>query len=483
MHSVTETRALVRALSARSVGATLTIHGYGIVFNSPSAPLGSPPLIEQISPAAWSPENDATDVLCTFDHDTRNYLGRRSAGTLRLGADRTGIWFECDLPDTAAGRDVFALVQRGDIPGCSFTFRADDDEWSKTSDGTPLRTVTHMRVLELGPVLTPAYPDTSVAVRSMRNAGHFSATPSTEKGDSMNDTYPSGMTGVATDDEAKRSRAEIKLFGRPLSETRDADWIDAEGTAYAPEILSAAGKGSRLIEKVSSFSFKRQRGYVPIAPRVTAVLQPRNEAATFIQNQITAPDFQAVKVSAMVSIDKDTLSDVPPTETAINTALAAAVGQRIDHILINGGTDGDVTITGMLADGHTATATAIDFDSLADAVARIEDSGGEATAIMGRPSDIAGIKKKVDGNKLGKLPELISIPDLADGTVGVPVGTVLVADLSSVAVALRESLEIFRTEVAPEAFERDRVFIAGRSRVSSVTLADVARVQILKVGA
>ncbi|MFJ2812699.1 HK97 family phage prohead protease [Streptomyces sp. NPDC087294] len=483
MHSATETRALVRALSARSVGATLKIRGYGIVFNSPSAPLGNPPFIEQISPAAWSPENDATDVLCTFDHDTGNYLGRRSSGTLRLGADQTGIWFECDLPDTAAGRDVFALVQRGDIPGCSFTFRAEDDEWSKAPNGTPLRTVTRMRVVELGPVLNPAYPDTSVAVRSMRTAGPIPAISATEKSDAMNDNYPPRMAGIVTDDDAKRSRDEIKLFGRSLSETRDADWIDAEGTAYAPEVLSAAGKGSRLIERVSSFPFKRQRGYVPIAPRVTAVLQPRNEAATFIQNEVTAPDFQAVKVSAMVSIDKDTLSDVPPTETATNTALAAAVGQRMDYVLINGGTDGDVTVTGMIADGHTTTVTAIDFDSLADAIARIEDSGGQATAVVGRPSDIAGIKKKVDGTKLDKIPELISIPDLADGTVGIPAGTVLVADLSSVAVALRKNLEIFKTEAAPEAFERDRVFIAGRSRISSVTLADTARVQVLKVGA
>ncbi|MFT9477499.1 HK97 family phage prohead protease [Streptomyces sp. Mo3] len=464
------------------MGATLTIRGYGIVFNSPSAPLGNPPFIEQISPAAWSPEHDATDVLCTFDHDTRNYLGRRSSGTLRLGADQTGIWFECDLPDTAAGRDVFALVQRGDIPGCSFTFRADDDEWSKAPDGTPLRTVTRMRVLELGPVLNPAYPDTSVAVRSMRNAGISRAAFTAEKSDSMTDTFPTGAIGIITDDDAKRSRDDVKLFGRSLSELRDGDWIKAEATAYAPEILAAAGKGSKLIGKVASFPFNRQRGYVPIAPRVTAVIQPRNEAATFIQNEVTAPDFAAVKVSAMVSIDKDTLVDIPPTEAATNTALAAAIGQRMDHVLINGGTDGDVTVTGMLADGRTTTVTAIDFDSLADAVARIEDSGGVGTAIIGRPADIAGVKKKVDGNKLDKLPELISIPDLADGTVGIPAGTVLVADLSSVAVALRKNLEIFKTETAPEAFERDRAFIAGRSRISSVTLADAARVQVLKVG-
>ncbi|MFJ1579215.1 HK97 family phage prohead protease [Streptomyces sp. NPDC088182] len=461
------------------MGETQTIRGYGIVFNSPSSPLGNPPFVEQISPTAWTPESDTTDVLCTFGHDTKNYLGRRGAGTLRLGIDHIGIWFECDLPATTAGRDLFALVQRGDVSGCSFTFRAEDDEWSKRSDGMPLRTVTRMRVLELGPVLNPAYPDTTVAVRSLRSAG----IPTLEEKDIMSDPKPAGISGILTDDDAKRTRDEIKLFGRVLAQTREADWINGEASEYAPAILSAAGKGSKLIEKVATFPFTRQRGYVPVAPKVTAELQPRNEAATFIENEVTAPTFQAVKVTAMVSIDRDTLTDVPPTETAINTSLAAAVGQRIDHTLINGGTDGDVTVSGMLADGTSTTVTAIGFDEITDAVARIQDSGGEAVAVIGRPSAIAAILKKVDGSKLDRLPELVAIPDLADGTVGIPTNTVLVADLDSVSVALRKNLEIFRTETAPEAFERDRVFIAGRSRIGSVVLADAARVQVLKVGA
>lgn len=469
----------MRAISARSVGGALTLRGYGIVFNSPSTPLGNPPFVEQISPTAWTPSNDVTDVLCTFDHDTKNYLGRRSAGTLRLGVDRTGVWFECDLPGTAAGRDIYALVERGDVSGCSFTFIAEEDTWSQAADGTPLRTVTRMRVVELGPVLNPAYADTTVAVRSMRSAGISTL----EKKDIMSDLNPAAIAGILTDDDAKRSRDEIKLFGRALAQTRDADWIDGEASEYAPVILSAAGKGSKLIEKVVTFPFARQRGYVPVAPKVTAELQPRNEAATFIENEVTAPEFQAVKVSAMVSIDRDTLTDVPPTETAINTSLAAAVGQRVDHTLINGGTDGDVTISGMLADGTATTVTAIGFDELVDAAARVQDSGGDATAVIGRPAAIAAILKKVDGSKLDRLPELIAIPDLADGTVGLPVGTVLVADLASVSVALRKNLEIFKSESVPEAFERDRVFIAGRSRIGSVVLADSARVQVLKVGA
>jgi uncharacterized protein len=34
--------------------------------------------------------------------------------------------FECDLPDTTAGRDTYESVQRGDLNGCSFASMVDD---------------------------------------------------------------------------------------------------------------------------------------------------------------------------------------------------------------------------------------------------------------------------------------------------------------------------------------------------------------------
>ena len=37
-------------------------------------------------------------------------LGRTTAGTLRLSEDSRGLKFECDLPDTTAGRDTYESV-------------------------------------------------------------------------------------------------------------------------------------------------------------------------------------------------------------------------------------------------------------------------------------------------------------------------------------------------------------------------------------
>ncbi len=287
---------------------------------------------------------------------------------------------------------------------------------------------------------------------------------------------------VISDEFAKRSRHDVKVFGRALGNTAEQVFIDAELADPAPVVLSAAGQGSRLIEKVTSYPFKRQRGYVPVAPRITAELQPRNEAATFVRNEIKAPEFECIKVAALVSIDNDTVADIPATEEALNASLAAAVGQRIDHVIVNGGTDGDHTVSGMIGAGVTTKVAKIGHDEISDAVARVEDSGGTATAILARPSEISGIRKAVDGSKLDKLPALISIPDLTDGTVSIPAKTVIVADLGSVSVALRKNLEVFKSDTAPEAFDRDSSFIAGRARIGSVVLPDSARVQVITVG-
>jgi phage head maturation protease len=58
-------------------------------------------------------------------------------------------------------------IKRGDISGMSFRFRALDDEWH-LEDGMPIREVADMVIGEVSVVSEPAYPDTEVAVRSLR---------------------------------------------------------------------------------------------------------------------------------------------------------------------------------------------------------------------------------------------------------------------------------------------------------------------------
>ena len=52
-----------------------------------------------------------------FNHERGALLGRTCSGTLRLSEDGTGLRYEIDLPDTTVGRDVAALLERGDLTG------------------------------------------------------------------------------------------------------------------------------------------------------------------------------------------------------------------------------------------------------------------------------------------------------------------------------------------------------------------------------
>ena len=140
-----------------------TLTGYAAVFNSPTS-IGDY-FIEQIAPGAFS---DAIkgDVRCLYNHDRDHVLGRTKAGTLRLVEDAKGLRFEVDLPNTTTGKDVGTLVERGDVSGCSFNFRATKQTWDDTVD-PPLRTLEKLEIDEISIVTFPAYDDTSVGVRSL----------------------------------------------------------------------------------------------------------------------------------------------------------------------------------------------------------------------------------------------------------------------------------------------------------------------------
>lgn len=165
-----ETRIATESFEVRSEDGRNTLVGYGAVFGKRSQDLGG--FREVIDPKAFNRtvSND-NDVLVTMNHDVNYLLGRTGAGTARVSVDEVGVRYEVDLPETTTGADVRALAERGDLFGSSFTFSIpkDGDKWERDEDGNRLRTLTEVRLFELGPVVSPAYLDTSVAVRSLED--------------------------------------------------------------------------------------------------------------------------------------------------------------------------------------------------------------------------------------------------------------------------------------------------------------------------
>lgn len=153
-------------LRAQSADGKTTIGGYAAVFDSPSVDMG---WTEEIDPQAFDSVLAASpDVRCLFNHDPGVLLGRTTAGTLRLGVDARGLSYECDLPDTQAGRDIATLIQRRDISGSSFGFICKRDQWTDNRDGTITRRILEFdQLLDVSPVTYPAYTATSAGKRSL----------------------------------------------------------------------------------------------------------------------------------------------------------------------------------------------------------------------------------------------------------------------------------------------------------------------------
>ncbi|MBY0620813.1 HK97 family phage prohead protease [Sphingomonas ursincola] len=136
------------------------LEGYAATFGS-EANLGS--IVETIEPGAFR-ASLASDIVALMDHDQAMVLGRTRSGTLRLSEDSRGLAFSLDLPDTQAGRDVLALAARGDLGGMSFGFQVPKggDHWSGNR-----RALRSVNLFEISVVSAwPAYPDTSLALRS-----------------------------------------------------------------------------------------------------------------------------------------------------------------------------------------------------------------------------------------------------------------------------------------------------------------------------
>jgi HK97 family phage prohead protease len=153
-------------------GKPKTLVGYGAMFGARSEDLGG--FVEEIAPGAFD-ESLASDgdVLARAEHDSRMLLGRRSSGTLRLSVDATGLRYEVDLPDTSVARDLSALVERGDVKQSSFAFFIEeraDEEWKTTAEGTPLRILKRVSLVDVAPVAQPAYQQTTVSARALDTA-------------------------------------------------------------------------------------------------------------------------------------------------------------------------------------------------------------------------------------------------------------------------------------------------------------------------
>jgi len=150
-------------IECRDTGDSPKITGYAARFGQWSSPIAGI-FRERIDPAAFNKTVQESDIRALWNHNPDYVLGRNKAGTLSLSTNEHGLKMEISPPDTEWARDLVTSIKRGDVSGASFGFEAVKDTWNDSMDE---RTLNEVKLFDVSPVTYPAYPASSVKVRSL----------------------------------------------------------------------------------------------------------------------------------------------------------------------------------------------------------------------------------------------------------------------------------------------------------------------------
>src|SRR5690606_4918999 len=146
-------------------GKPTILRGYAAVFEKLSVPLFG--FREKIRKGAFAKSLEKNNIKALWNHNPDFPLGSTKGGTLKLEEDDKGLRFELELPDNSWGRDAEIAVRRKDVDGVSFGFSVNKDEWDRSNEKEPIRTLVDVNLIEISPTPFPAYPATSVSARSV----------------------------------------------------------------------------------------------------------------------------------------------------------------------------------------------------------------------------------------------------------------------------------------------------------------------------
>lgn len=158
-------RFIVTDIETRAENEANIITGYVAKFNSLSQYLG---FYETISPDAFNKTlADGHNIFALYNHDYDKLLGSTATNTLQLNVDNVGLRFTLSINSNISyAKDTYELVKSGQIQGCSFGFICNNDSWSLQEDGSDLRTLLDVQLLEITLTPYPAYTSTEATCRS-----------------------------------------------------------------------------------------------------------------------------------------------------------------------------------------------------------------------------------------------------------------------------------------------------------------------------
>lgn len=142
------------------------VRGYAALFNVRAVIWGW--FEEEIMEGAFDDVLD-DDVRCLFNHDPNQVLARciEGKGTLSIGVDKKGLWYEYVTPQRSYALDLADAIDKGDVSQSSFSWKPKEQVWIEREGEMDLRQITKFeRLYDVSPVTYPAYQETTVSKRS-----------------------------------------------------------------------------------------------------------------------------------------------------------------------------------------------------------------------------------------------------------------------------------------------------------------------------
>jgi HK97 family phage prohead protease len=109
-------------------------------------------------------------IRCLFNHNYDFVLSdnQDSNPPLEIKNMGDGLFFSTPINENVSyGKDLLENLRHKNIGGCSFAFSVDKEDIKTRADGTQIRTVLEGKLYEISIVVSPAYLQTSVCLRSM----------------------------------------------------------------------------------------------------------------------------------------------------------------------------------------------------------------------------------------------------------------------------------------------------------------------------
>lgn len=174
-----------RAINEDGDGRTL--EGYAAVFDSPTEIKSWEGRFEEtVARGAFTKTISERMPVLQFDHGKDARTGSVPIGKFEeLREDEHGLYVRARMFDNAAVEPIRQAIEGGAIDGMSFRFRVVNEDWHD-NEGKPVRdsdlanllydagrrgpikrTIREVQLFEAGPVVFPAYQNTSVGVRSL----------------------------------------------------------------------------------------------------------------------------------------------------------------------------------------------------------------------------------------------------------------------------------------------------------------------------